>query len=305
MLHNSERELERCLEAIRPEIVSGFAELIAVDNASPDGSAGTVAALAAGRQDHPVRGEPGLRGGRQPRLASRARPLLAASEPGRRARRRRDREARGVDGPAPASGRRQRRAHGSGRRRTPLHRARTAIALAGAVRGISAPSPPARRAARPRPARRVLAWRRPTRCRLGARHGAAGSARGRRVRRTSGRALLPLRRGHRMVLADAPGRMVHRRLHHGACSSSGGQQRFSHLCRGGCPPRMVEGEIEAVRKVRGDRYARYYAHATALALRLEARHPGRSAERRRPRARQHAVATSGGDGAGVSGRCDR
>ena len=43
VLHNSERELERCLEAIRPEILSGFAELIAVDNASPDGSAGTVA----------------------------------------------------------------------------------------------------------------------------------------------------------------------------------------------------------------------------------------------------------------------
>jgi N-acetylglucosaminyl-diphospho-decaprenol L-rhamnosyltransferase len=50
VLHNSERELERCLEAIRPEVETGFAELIAVDNASPDDSAGAVArALPAAR----------------------------------------------------------------------------------------------------------------------------------------------------------------------------------------------------------------------------------------------------------------
>ena len=42
VLHNSERELGRCLAAIRPDVVRGFAELIAVDNASPDDSAGAV-----------------------------------------------------------------------------------------------------------------------------------------------------------------------------------------------------------------------------------------------------------------------
>jgi GT2 family glycosyltransferase len=39
VLYNSETLLARCLEAIRPEVESGFAELVAVDNASPDESA--------------------------------------------------------------------------------------------------------------------------------------------------------------------------------------------------------------------------------------------------------------------------
>jgi GT2 family glycosyltransferase len=39
VLHNSEALLARCLKAIRPELESGFAELVAVDNASPDESA--------------------------------------------------------------------------------------------------------------------------------------------------------------------------------------------------------------------------------------------------------------------------
>ena len=43
VLHNSEHELRGCLAAIRPDLQSGFAELIAVDNASPDDSAGEVA----------------------------------------------------------------------------------------------------------------------------------------------------------------------------------------------------------------------------------------------------------------------
>ena len=45
VLHNSERELGRCLAAIRPDVLSGFAELIAVDNASPDDSARAVASV--------------------------------------------------------------------------------------------------------------------------------------------------------------------------------------------------------------------------------------------------------------------
>ena len=38
VLYNSERVLSSCLDAIRPELESGFAELVAVDNASPDDS---------------------------------------------------------------------------------------------------------------------------------------------------------------------------------------------------------------------------------------------------------------------------
>ena len=43
VLHNSAGDLRECLRAIRPEIEEGSAELIAVDNASPDESAALVA----------------------------------------------------------------------------------------------------------------------------------------------------------------------------------------------------------------------------------------------------------------------
>jgi N-acetylglucosaminyl-diphospho-decaprenol L-rhamnosyltransferase len=46
VLHNSGPELERCLAAIRYDLESGFAELIAVDNASPDGRADAIARAA-------------------------------------------------------------------------------------------------------------------------------------------------------------------------------------------------------------------------------------------------------------------
>jgi N-acetylglucosaminyl-diphospho-decaprenol L-rhamnosyltransferase len=38
VLHNSERGLADCIRSVRPELDDGFAELTAVDNASPDGS---------------------------------------------------------------------------------------------------------------------------------------------------------------------------------------------------------------------------------------------------------------------------
>ena len=38
VLYNSGDRLPDCLRSIRPELDSGFAELIAVDNASPDDS---------------------------------------------------------------------------------------------------------------------------------------------------------------------------------------------------------------------------------------------------------------------------
>jgi N-acetylglucosaminyl-diphospho-decaprenol L-rhamnosyltransferase len=45
--------------------------------------------------------------------------------------------------------------------------------------------------------------------------------------------------------------------------------------------RMVEGELNAVRAVRGELPAKLYAAATALALTIEANHPRRDPERRR------------------------
>jgi GT2 family glycosyltransferase len=42
VLYNSERELDACIRSIRPELEDGFAELIAVDNASPDRSVAVV-----------------------------------------------------------------------------------------------------------------------------------------------------------------------------------------------------------------------------------------------------------------------
>jgi GT2 family glycosyltransferase len=44
--------------------------------------------------------------------------------------------------------------------------------------------------------------------------------------------------------------------------------------------RMIRGEIEAVRKSRGDRYARFYARAIAFGLKLESLHPGRTPQSR-------------------------
>jgi N-acetylglucosaminyl-diphospho-decaprenol L-rhamnosyltransferase len=52
--------------------------------------------------------------------------------------------------------------------------------------------------------------------------------------------------------------------------------------------RMVEGEVNAVRAVRGELAAKLYARATALALTIEANHPRRDPKRRRA-ARQGAA----------------
>jgi len=39
LLYNSADGLSQCLQAIRPKVQSGFAQMLVVDNASPDGSA--------------------------------------------------------------------------------------------------------------------------------------------------------------------------------------------------------------------------------------------------------------------------
>ena len=159
VLHNSERELERCLEAIRPEILSGFAELIAVDNASPDGSAGTVARSLPDARI--IRSEENLGFAAGANLAwphVRGRYWLLLNPDA-------ELDAGGIERLAawmdqhPHLGAASAELTDRGRGRTPLHRAGTAIALAGAFRGIAAPSPPAGSPSRPRHARCVLAWR--------------------------------------------------------------------------------------------------------------------------------------------------
>src|SRR5688500_6335289 len=50
VLHNSEDDLAACLASVRPEPESGFAELVAVDNASPDGSVAVVEREAPGAE---------------------------------------------------------------------------------------------------------------------------------------------------------------------------------------------------------------------------------------------------------------
>jgi GT2 family glycosyltransferase len=72
----------------------------------------------------------------------------------------------------------------------------------------------------------------------------------------------------------------------GVCSSVAGRHREGSsavrtMGDAETRARMARGEVEAVRAARGARYARLYAYATALALRLEALHPGRAPERRR------------------------
>ena len=120
VLHNSERELRALPGAIRPEILSGFAELIAVDNASPDDSAGDGGARRCRPPGSSVRLENlGFAAGANLAWPHVARSLLAAPQPRRRARRGWDREARRVDGRPSATRRGQRRARGTDRRRAP------------------------------------------------------------------------------------------------------------------------------------------------------------------------------------------
>ena len=280
VLHNSERELERCLEAIRPEILSGFAELIAVDNASPDGSAGTVARLlpdariirseenlgfAAGANlawPH-VRGrywlllnpDAKLDAGGIERLAAwmDQHPNLGAASA----------ELTDRDGGGPRS---------------------TGRALPSPWRALFEASRlhlllPARRRGR---VMRGAYWR-------GGDQLDAGWV--------PATALLVRRQA-----VDSAGLLDERFFLYGEDIEWCWRMRGAGWSIGVCTAvrarhreadsasrtfadeavrrRLVEGEIEAVRKLRGDSYARFYAHATALALKLEALHPGRSTEQR-------------------------
>jgi N-acetylglucosaminyl-diphospho-decaprenol L-rhamnosyltransferase len=281
VLHNSEQDLGRCLAAIRPAVSSGFAELIAVDNASPDGSAGAVArslpdariirsdenlGFAAGANlawPH-VRGRYWLllnpdaeleRGGLE-RLAAwmDANPQLGAASA----------ELMGPDEGGPRS---------TGRAlpspwRALFEASRLHLLLPARTRG------------------RVLRgayWRGGDQLDAGwvpatallVRRGAVDSA-----------GLLDERfflygediewcwRMRRAGWSIGVCSGVHcRHREAGSASRTFTDEAVRH--------RMVEGELKAVRKLRGDRYARRYARATALALKLEALHPGRSAKRRR------------------------
>jgi N-acetylglucosaminyl-diphospho-decaprenol L-rhamnosyltransferase len=281
VLHNSERELGRCLAAIRASLASGFAELIAVDNASPDGSASTVegalpdATIIRSRENRGfaaganlawphVRGrfwlllnpDAELHEGGIERLAAwmDAHPQLGAASA----------ELADPAGSGPPS---------TGRAlpspwRAVFEASRLHLLLPADVRG------------------RVLRgayWR------GGDQHDAGWvPATALLVRREAVDSAGLLDERFFLYGEDIEWcwRMRRAGWKIGVCSTvrarhgEGGSalRTFDHEA---VRRRMAEGEVEAVRTVRGDRYARVYARANALALGIESRHPGRSAERRR------------------------
>ena len=281
VLHNSERELGRCLAAIRPDVLRGFAELIAVDNASPDDSAGAVASVVPDARMIRSDENRGFAAGANlawPHARGRywllLNPDAELDEGGM------ERLAAWMD------------AH---------HQLGAASAeLTGPVGG----EPLSTGRAQPSPWRALLEASRlhlllPRRTRGRILRGAYWSggdqldagwvpATALLVRREAVDSAGLLDESFFLYGEDIEWCWRLRRAGWsiGVCSTvrarhwEGGSalRTFDHEA---VRRRMVEGEVEAVRKIQGDRYARAYARANALALGIESRHPGRSAERRR------------------------
>jgi GT2 family glycosyltransferase len=281
VLHNSERELERCLEAIRPEVESGFAELIGVDNASPDDSAGAVASALPEARIICSSENLGFAAGANlawPHVRGRYWLLLnPGTEP----------DEGGIE------------------KLAAWMDANPQLGAASAeLAGQLGDKPPSTGRALPSPWRPLLEASRlhlllPRRARGGILRGAYWSGGDQLDAGWVPATVLMARReaiesvgllDDRFFLYGEDiewcWRMRQGGWSIGVCSTVRAWHRegasvlrtFDEeaVCQ-----RMVEGEVDAVRKVRGDRYARMYARATALALGIESRHPGRSAERRR------------------------
>jgi N-acetylglucosaminyl-diphospho-decaprenol L-rhamnosyltransferase len=280
VLHNSERELARCLSAVRPEIESGFAELIAVDNASPDQSVAVVERQLPGSMIVRSPENRGFAAGANmawPHVNGRywllLNPDAELEKGGIRA------LARWMD-QHPAIG-------------AASAELTDELGASSCSAGRSLPSPgralfEASRLHRLLPAGlrgRILRgtyWRGGDQLDAGWVPGTAMI-----VRRTAVETVGLL--DERFFLygedIDWCWRMRQRGWSIGVCS--GVRARHREASSSGRTfsaeefhQRMICGEIEAVRKARGGRYAGFYARAVALGLKLESLHPGREPQRR-------------------------
>lgn len=281
VLHNSAEHLEECIAAIRPELLQGVAELIAVDNDSPDDSAEIVGRVAAGTRVIDAGGNLGFAGGVNlawPHVRGRYWLLLnpdAVLEPGAL---------------------RLLSAWMDEHRRIGIASAELADETGAGPRsaGRALPSPwlallEASRAHLlvPRKLRgqmlRGAYWTAGDQLDAGWVPGTAMIARREAVEHVG---LLDERFFLYGEDIEWCWRMRRAGWRIGVCSSVTARHRgrsssIRAFGEGATQERMVTGEVDAVRAMRGKRYARRYARAVALALRIEARHPRRPREHRK------------------------
>ena len=79
MLHNSAEALPACLRSVRAAVEDGWAELIAVDNASPDDGGAVVRGELPGARIVKLESNRGFAAGANVAMAMRPRSLLAAA----------------------------------------------------------------------------------------------------------------------------------------------------------------------------------------------------------------------------------
>jgi len=280
VLHNSEHGLAACIAAIRPELDAGFAELVAVDNASPDSSVELLRREAPGAEVIDAGGNRGFAAGANlawPRARGRYWMLLNPDVE--------------LD-------------RGGVRRLAEWMEAHPSIGLAsaelsdpdgGGPRSAGRATPAAWRALfeasrlhrlLPRGLRgrllRGAYWTGGDQLDAGWVPGTALIVRGEAID-SSG--LLDEQFFLYGEDIEWCGRIRRAGWRVGVCSAVRARHEESASARetfgsGETNARMVAGEIQAVRMLRGDRYARRYARAIALALKLEAIAPGRSREQR-------------------------
>lgn len=280
VLHNSEHGLTACIDAIRPELDDGFAELVAVDNASPDGSVELLRHSAPGAEVIDAGHNRGFACGANlawPRVRGRYWMLLnpdVVLDPGGLRVLAEWMDARPSVGLASAE---LSEAHGGG--------------LPSAGRAVPAAWRPLLEASRlhrllPRELRARLLrgayWTGGDQLDAGWVPGTAVI-----VRREAIDSAGLLDEQFFLYGEDIEwcGRMRAAGWAVGVCSSVNARHDESASARetfgvNETDARMIAGEIRAVRMLHGDSYARRYARAIALALKLEAIAPGRSREQR-------------------------
>jgi GT2 family glycosyltransferase len=281
VLHNSEPRLRDCIRSIRAELDAGFAELIAVDNASPDGSVAVVECEAPSAHIVLSADNGGFAGGANlawPHARGRYWVLLnpdVVLDPGGLRKLVAWMDVHSEIGVASADIRREDGSgpHAAGRAlpttwRKLLEASRLHLLLPRGLRGRFM---------------RGAYWTGGDQLDAGWVPGTAMIA-----RRDAVKAVGLLDESFFLYGEDIEWcwRMWRSGWAVGVCSGVEARHRESSsaaatLGEHGTRTLMVAGEIAAVRAVRGPRYARRYARVTSLGLRLEALHPGRAMEDRR------------------------